>query len=86
MAIVVLAADVGFINFDLTHQSIERLIFHRGSDAMAHEPSGTIFAASNLAMDLKRTDTLLRLAHQVGDLKPCYERILGVLEDRARCH
>ena len=47
-------------------------------------PSGSILAASDLPMNLKRADTLLRLAHQVGDLKPCYERILGVLEDRAR--
>src|SRR5271155_5267988 len=81
--IFVFATDPSFVRFDLTDQLLERLVLHRGADARAHIPRGFIAAAANLPMDLKRAHSLLRLAHQVSDLKPRHERIFGVLEDRA---
>ena len=35
-------------------------------------------------MDLKRTDSLLALSHQVDHLKPSRERVIGILENRFR--
>ena len=82
MAILLLAADVGFVDLDNAHQSLKVGVFHRSTDAMAHEPSSPIIAALNLAMDLKGADAFLGLAHQIDDLKPSPQRIIGILEYR----
>src|SRR5262249_24212983 len=50
---------------------------------MAHVPSGAVGTGADRAMDLESVDSLLALAHQVDDLEPRAERVVGVLEDRA---
>jgi hypothetical protein len=82
MPVAIQAADVGFIDFDFAHQLWEVFILHRGADAMAHKPGGAVVATSDLAMNLKRADALLRLAHQIDDFKPRSERVVRVLKDR----
>src|SRR5207253_8786967 len=58
--------------------------FHCGPDAMAHVPRGLVRATADLPMDLQGTDPLLTLHHQVNDLKPSSQRIVGVLKHRMR--
>jgi hypothetical protein len=81
MAVLVLTADVGFINFDFAKKLSEVGILHRGPDAYAHIPSRPVVTASNLAMDLKRADSLFALGHQINDLKPSSQGVVGVFED-----
>ena len=83
MPVLILAADVSFIHFYLTHQLGKASILHRGADAMAHIPSRAVVAASDLAMDLQGADPLLALGHQVNDLEPSPKRIVGILEHGA---
>lgn len=80
--VLFLAADVGFVNFDFTHQFWKLFILHRSPDALTHEPSRPIATTSDLPMDLQGTDTLLRLTHQVDDFKPDGQRIVSILENR----
>ncbi len=84
MPVLVLSADVGFINFDFAKQLREVLINHRGANAMTHIPGCAIVAAADLAMDLKRAHALLALSHQVNNLEPSAQRIVSVLENSAR--
>jgi hypothetical protein len=82
MAIVVLAADVGFINLDNAAKLIHVLFDQGRADFVAHEPSGFDRTKTHVAPDLARTHALLAGEHQVRDLEPVAERLVGVLEDR----
>src|SRR5579862_1687136 len=84
MAILVLATDIGFVNFDGAEQLSQPVILHRRANTHHHVPSRAVVARSDLAMDLKRADSLLALSHQVDDLKPSRERIVGILENGFR--
>jgi hypothetical protein len=84
VAIAVQATNVGFIYFNLAHQLREVFVLHRGSDALEHIPSCPIVAAADLAMNLKRADSFLGLAHQIDDLEPSLKRIVSILENRFR--
>ena len=81
MAIDVFPADERFINFDDPHQLPELRVFHSSAQPHAHVPRGLIRAGSEHAMDLERADSLLRRDHQVQNLKPHEQRLLGFLED-----
>ena len=82
VAIAVQAANIGFINFNLAHQLREILVLHRSADALKHIPSRPIISAADLPMDLQSADALLTLPHQIDDLKPRGQRIVGILENR----
>jgi len=82
MPVLVPAADIGFIHFHFAHQLGERTILHGRPNPMAHIPGRAVVAASDLAMDLQGTDAFLALRHQVNDLKPRSQWIVGVLKDR----
>jgi hypothetical protein len=45
--ILLFAADVGFVNFNDSHQLFELGIFHRSSQPMAHVPSCLVCAAES---------------------------------------
>lgn len=81
MAILVFAADIGFVYFDFAHQLRKARILHRGPNAMAHIPSRPVVAAPDLAMDLHGADALLALGHQINDLEPRPQRVVGVLKN-----
>jgi hypothetical protein len=82
MPVFLLAADVGFVNFDDPHELFELWVFHRGSQPMAHVPSGLVCAAPNLALNLERTDTLFAVQDLPENLEPRLEWVLCILEDR----
>ena len=84
VAILILAANVGFINLNLAHELRKAFILHRRADSMTHEPSSPVVAASNLPMDLQGANSLLALAHQVDDLEPSGQRVVRIFEDRFR--
>jgi hypothetical protein len=82
MLVALFPADKSLIDFDLTHQFWKGFILHCCPDAMAHKPRRPIITAADLAMDLKRADAFLGLAHQIDDLEPSPERVVGILEYR----
>ena len=80
MAVLVLPTDVGFIHFDFAHELGKSSVFHRRANAMAHIPSRSVVPTPDLAMDLQSTDALFALRHQVNDLEPSTERIVGIFK------
>ena len=78
MAILVLAADEGFIDFDNAHELLEVCILHTGAKPMAHIPSGRI-GPPNLSLDLKRADALLTVEHLPEHFKPRLKTHLGIV-------
>jgi hypothetical protein len=83
MAILVQPADIGFVYFYNAHQLPELRVFHSGAQTHAHIPSGLIGASSKHAMDLKCAYSFLRRDHQVQNLEPHNQRLLGFLENRS---
>src|SRR5207249_2051268 len=78
-----LAADIRLIDFHGAHEGLELVVVHRGADAVAHVPSGAVAAGTDRAVDLKGAHSLLRLAHEVDDLEPRRQGVVGVLKDGA---
>lgn len=82
------AAHVRLINFDFAAVTAKHLchvfILHCGADSVAHIPSRSVVARTDLPMNLQCADSLLALGHQVNDFKPSLERIVGILENRSR--
>ena len=81
--IALLAADKGFIAFDLTaKRSIERFGLSSFAQPMRHEPRG-LLRHSDIAGELRAGDPLLVTGDQPDCDKPLFERQLSVLEDRS---
>jgi len=81
MAILILATNVRFIDFHFAHQLRKSAVLHRRSNAMAHIPGRAVVAAPDLAMNLQRADTLLALGHEIDDLEPGTDWVVGILKD-----
>ncbi|MEP6890305.1 MAG: adenylate/guanylate cyclase domain-containing protein [Nitrospirota bacterium] len=81
MAILILATNVRFIDFHFAHQLRKSAVLHRRSNAMAHIPGRAVDAAPDLAMSLQRADTLLALGHEIDDLEPGTDWVVGILKD-----
>lgn len=81
VAILVLATDEGFINFDDSHKLPEVRIVHGRSQAMAHIPSCLVCFASDLSLKLERADALLTIENLPENLKPDGQGIFGIFED-----
>jgi len=77
------SAHERLVYFDDAHQLLKFGIVHRGAQAMAHEPSGAVRAASDHPMDLQGTDALLGSEHQVQNLEPDQQFVIRILENRA---
>jgi hypothetical protein len=80
MSVLILSADVGFINLDYASKLFLRL-HHSRADFMAHEMSGVVRAEAQLPLNLKRADTLFAGGHQMNDLEPVAEGLVGIFED-----
>jgi len=80
--IVILATDEGFINFDFAHELGKATVPHSRPNPVAHIPSRPVVAAADLPVNLKGTNSLLALGHQVNDLEPSPQRVVGVFEYR----
>lgn len=76
-----LAPDIGFVALDDAHKLLELLIGHASPDTVAHAPRGLVGAEAEQPVDLQRAHALLAGEHQVDDLKPLAQRLVGVLED-----
>ena len=81
MFVDALAADVGLVNLDNPAKLSLRLN-KGGSDAVRHEPSSFERTEAHVAPQLPCADAFLAGQHQVRDLEPVAERLVGVLEDR----
>jgi hypothetical protein len=81
MAILVLAADVGFVDLDNAAQ-LHRRINQRRADFVAHGMGRLVAAETHHALDLECAHSLLAGEHEMGDPKPVPEGLFGVLENR----
>jgi hypothetical protein len=82
MAVLFLAADEGFIDFDNATELLD--IFHEGSsDLVAHEPSGFQRAEAHISPNLARTHAFLTGQHKVDDAIPIPQWLICVFEDSA---
>ncbi len=86
MAVLVLAADVGFIDLDNAHELAEFGISKAGANTVRHIERGFIGAETHHAMDLERGNTFLAGQHQIDDLEPNVHGLIRVLKDRADQH
>lgn len=76
-----LAAHERLIDFDDAEQLTEVFVGEPGADAVRHVPGGFVRAESHVAVKLEGADALLAGQHQVNDLEPVFEGLVGVLED-----
>jgi hypothetical protein len=83
MPIFVLAADVGFIDFDNADQFAERGIGKSSADAMAEIEGSGIGAEAHHPMDLERANSFFARQHQIDDFEPCLDRNVCILKDRS---
>jgi hypothetical protein len=81
--ILLFAADIGFINFNLSQELTELFIFHRSANAVAHIPSGFIRTHAEHALNLKRAHAFFAVVHQEDNFKPGAQRIFGVFKHSA---
>jgi hypothetical protein len=81
MAIIVLAANPRFINLDNAAKFLFGL-YHRGADFVAHTVRSLVGAEPHLPLNLKRANSFLAGRHQMHDLEPVAQRLVGVLKDR----
>ena len=83
MAVLVFPADSSFVYFDNAHQLSELSILHSRTEPMAQIPSRRV-GRSDLPLNLLCADSLLSVEHAPENFKPSAERIVGILENRAR--
>ncbi len=81
VAILVLAADCGFIHLDDAHQLAELRVFHRAAKPHAHIPDRLVRAGSEHPMKLPSAHSFPAHEHQVQNREPHEQRLLGFLED-----
>ena len=78
------SAHEGLVYLDDAHELLKFGIVHRGPQPMTHKPCGAVGTGTDHPMDLQGTDTLLAGQHQVENLEPDQERVIRILENRAR--
>src|SRR5439155_24905745 len=66
---------------NFAHEVSKSVVLHGSADSLAHIPSCPVVTATDLAVNLKRADSLLALSHQVNDLEPSAQRIVGIVEN-----
>jgi hypothetical protein len=81
--VLVLPADIGFVNLDNAHQLAEGGIDQPGADAHAHVMGSTVRTETHDALHLKSGNALLAGQHHVDDAKPVAEANVGVFKDGA---
>jgi hypothetical protein len=85
MAILILAANAHFINFDDSHELLEIVIPHASPKPMADEPCGMQgrALAEEHAPNLTGRNAFQALEHRVENLEPSHKRDVGIFENRA---
>lgn len=83
MPVRVFAANISFIKFDNAAKFFQRL--HQcATDFVAHAMRGLVATETHLPLNLQRTNSLFAGQHQVHNFEPLAERLVGILENRAR--
>jgi hypothetical protein len=82
MFVFVFSADEGLVNLDNAAKLFD-VLDQCCSDLVAHEPRGFIGTEPHVAHDLQSAHTLFAGEHEVSDLEPVAERLVGILEDRS---
>jgi hypothetical protein len=83
MAVFVFAADVSFIHLNNATKFFE--VFNKGdAHLVAHEPSGFVATEAHVTHDLQCAHALFAGQHEMDDLEPVAERLVGVLENGPR--
>ena len=82
MPVLILAADIRFINLDLSHQLRKVFVPHCGADTLTHIPGSFVRTRANHPMELQSAHALFALTHQVDDFKPRAQWIVRILENR----
>jgi hypothetical protein len=80
MLVFVFAADEGFINFDNAAEFLN-VLDQRCSDLVAHAPCGFVTPKAHVTHDLQSAHALFAGEHEVSDLEPVAERLVGVFKD-----
>lgn len=80
-AILLLPADMRFVDFDDAHEPLKIRIAHRRAKPHAHIPSCLVRAGADKPIYLSCTDTFLGGEQQMQHLEPNAERLLGFLEN-----
>jgi hypothetical protein len=83
MAVLVLSANVGFIDFDNTHELLKLRISHASAQPVADVPRRSIRARAHHAVNLKSRHAFLARKHVVKNLEPSKQGIVRVLENRS---
>ena len=78
------AADKRLVNLNNAHEFPKFLVSEASADAVGHVESGMVRTKTERPMDLVRRNAFLASQHQVDNPEPIAERLVGVLEDRAR--
>jgi hypothetical protein len=86
MPVFVLAADIGFINFDDTHELAEFRFGESSADAMTHIEGSRIGTEPKHPVHLQCGNALLAGQHKIDDFKPRPHRDIRVFEDRPDKH
>jgi hypothetical protein len=81
MAVLFLAADIGFVNFDDAHEFAKIRIGQPGANAMAHIVCGRVGTKTKYPMYLQCGNAFLTGQHQIDDFEPGPHRDIGVFED-----
>ncbi len=84
--VLVLPADIGFVNFNNTHQLAKLGIDQPGADAVAHIMSRPIGAETHDTLHLKSCNAFLAGQHHVDNAEPFAETDIGILKDGADKH
>lgn len=80
MFVLVFSSDEAFVNLDNAAKLFD-VFDQSGSDFVAHEPGGLVATEAHVTHDLQGAHTFLAGKHEVGDLEPVAERLVGVLEN-----
>lgn len=81
--VLVLSADVGFIDFHDAHEFAKLRVNQGGADTVRHVERGLIRAEAHHALDFERRHAFLTGQHHVDDFEPLAEADIGILKWRA---
>src|SRR5438067_1374832 len=78
--------DKIFVAAANTQEFLEAFFGQAGTDAVAHVPGRAVGTGADDAVNLQGGDPVLAGQHEVNDLEPLAERVIGVFENRADKH
>jgi hypothetical protein len=80
MPVLILAANIGLVDFNNAAELFD-VFDKRGSDFVAHSPCRFVAPEPHVTHDLQCAHSLFGSEHEMNDLEPLAEGLVGVLED-----